>query len=78
MKQYDIEEYLAEDGTSPFQTWLLGLKDKIARGKILARIDRAAFGNFGDWKSIQGVKGLFEMREHYGRGYRILLYERGR
>ncbi len=28
-------------------------------------------GNFGDWKDIKGAKGVFEMREHYGPGYRI-------
>ena len=38
---------------------------------ILARIDRAAEGNFGDWKSIAGAKGLCEMRIPYGQGFRI-------
>ena len=38
---------------------------------IVARIDRATYGNFGDWKALSGAKGLFEMRIHYGQGYRI-------
>ncbi|MDR4503732.1 MAG: type II toxin-antitoxin system RelE/ParE family toxin [Candidatus Scalindua sp.] len=44
----------------------------MAQAKILARIRRASFGNFGDWKKIKGTKGIFEMREHYRQGYRIL------
>ena len=47
------------------------LKDKTGQAKLLARIRRASFGNFGDWKEIKGAKGLYEMREHYGPGYRI-------
>ena len=68
---YDVEEYVTRDGKSPFGEWLLGLKDKRAQAKLHARIRRASLGNLGDWKGIKGSKGLFEMREHYGPGYRI-------
>jgi len=68
---YVIQEYVAPNGTRPFTDWLLGLKDSTARGKIAGRMDRAANGNFGDWKPLSGAKGVFEMREHYGSGYRI-------
>jgi putative addiction module killer protein len=68
---YDVEEYVTADGRAPFGEWLLGLKDKRAQAKLHARIRRASFGNFGDWKRIQGTKGLMEMREHYGPGYRV-------
>lgn len=71
MKQYDIEEYVDRSGKVPFRDWLLRLKDSIARAKLTARIDRAAHGNFGDWKAIKNAPGVFEMREHYGPGYRI-------
>ncbi len=70
-KKYEVEEYVAANGSAPFGEWVIALKDAKARSKIAARIDRAAFGNFGDWKAIQGAAGLFEMREHYGPGYRI-------
>ncbi|MCP5004714.1 MAG: type II toxin-antitoxin system RelE/ParE family toxin [Planctomycetes bacterium] len=72
MKKYVIETYVAEDGHSPFQEWLDGLKDKTVQTKLYARLGRASFGNFGDYKIIKGAKGLFEMREHSGGGYRIL------
>lgn len=68
---YVIEEYAAANGATPFGRWLLGLKDKRAQAKLRARITRASFGNFGDWKKIAGVPGLCEMREHYGPGYRV-------
>lgn len=68
---YEIEEYITASGKSPFADWLLDLKDVVARSKLTARIDRAAHGNFGDWKPLTGVKGVFEMRENYGPGYRI-------
>jgi len=72
MKQiYDIEVYENIKGEAPFSNWLLGLKDKIAQIKIHARIDRTSLGNFGDCKQIKVSKGIFEMREHYGQGYRI-------
>ena len=68
---YEIEEYVTADGKKPFTEWLLAMKDKRGQAKILARISRAKLGNFGDWKDTEGVKGLFEMQEHYGPGYRI-------
>jgi putative addiction module killer protein len=71
MKIYEIEAYVSEDGSAPFNEWLDCIKDKTAKTKLYARIERASYGNFGDWKSIKGVNGLFEMREHYGSGYRI-------
>ncbi|NDE90410.1 MAG: type II toxin-antitoxin system RelE/ParE family toxin [Alphaproteobacteria bacterium] len=69
--EYAVEEYVTPKGTSPFSEWLNQLKDNIAVAKIMARIDRAAHGNFGDWKSLAGTKGIFEMRETHGGGYRI-------
>lgn len=71
MEKYEVEEYVTERGKVPFSQWLLNLKDKTGQAKLLARIRRATFGNFGDWKEIKGAKGLYEMREHFGPGYRI-------
>jgi putative addiction module killer protein len=68
---YEIEEYVAASGKKPFADWLLDLWDARAQARIRARLRRAAFGNFGDWKYLSGIKGVFEMRENYGPGYRI-------
>lgn len=69
--KYDIEEYQTINGKSPFSEWLFDLKDVLAQARLVARVDRAAHGNFGDWKPLTDADGVFEMRENYGPGYRI-------
>jgi len=66
---YQLEEYLAQDGKSPFNEWLRSLKDKRARAKIRTWLDRVMLGNFGDCEAIGS--GLSELREHYGQGFRV-------
>lgn len=68
---YEIEEYVTKSGKTPFGEWFLGLKDKRAQAKLQLRLDRVTLGNFGDWKAVENVKGLYELREHYAQGYRI-------
>jgi putative addiction module killer protein len=68
---YEIEEYITSNGKSPYAKWYGGLKDRVAIAKLAGRIERAAHGNFGDWKPVTGAKGVYEMRENYGPGYRI-------
>ena len=46
-----------------------GLKDKRGKARILSRLDSAALGNWGDCEFI--AEGVFEMRIHFGPGYRI-------
>ena len=55
--------------TEYFLKWLGKLKDAHARTKIHIRIEQAKLGNFGDFKFIS--EGIYEMRIHYGPGYRI-------
>ncbi len=69
--RYTIEEYITEDGKTPFRDWVNHLKDQTAQRKVAVRLRRASFGNFGDCKRIKGAQSLREMREHYGGGYRI-------
>ena len=61
--------------TESFVRWLTGLRDRRARARIQARIDRLALGNPGDLKPVGG--GLSEMRIDYGPGYRVYFVERG-
>lgn len=58
-----------------FVDWLARLKDMQAKFSILARIRRAEMGNFGDCKSVGG--GVFEMRVHVGKGYRVYFMQDG-
>ena len=55
--------------TETFSIWLHGLKDKQAKARIRARVERACLGNFGDW-SPEGGK-IRAMRIDYGPGYRL-------
>lgn len=71
MRSFEIEVYRTASDEAPFQIWIEGLKDRKAQTKLYARLDRASFGNFGDWKDLKGAKGLCEMRDHYGQGFRI-------
>lgn len=71
MSQYEVIAFETEPGKAPFQDWYDDIRDARAKTAILARIGRAAAGNFGDWKSITGARGLCEMRISYGQGFRV-------
>lgn len=60
--------------TEEVKKWLKGLKDKIAKAKILIRIDRMKEGNYGDVESIGD--GYSELRIHQGKGYRVYFASR--
>jgi putative addiction module killer protein len=61
--------------TEQFDNWFSNLQDKQAKARIQARIDRAELGNLGDYKAVG--EGVFEMRIHYGQGYRVYFVQRG-
>lgn len=58
-----------------FDAWLAALKDKIGRARIALRIRSAEHGNFGDCEPVG--EGVFEMRIHFGPGYRVYFTRRG-
>lgn len=61
--------------TDLFTQWLTGLRDATARRRIVARLDRVAGGNFGDYKALGD--GLFELRLFFGAGFRVYYTLRG-
>ncbi len=61
--------------SSVFDDWLLALSDQKAKARILARIQSAVFGNFGDCKPVGD--GISEMRIHAGAGYRVYYFRTG-
>lgn len=65
---WEIEKYINEKGTAPFDEWLFSL-DTPTQLRVAARIDRIRDGNFGDCKTIQ--EGISELRFHFGAGYRV-------
>ena len=55
--------------TAEFDRWLGGLKDRLAKSSVQARIERLACGNADDVKAVG--EGVSEMRIHVGAGYRV-------
>lgn len=64
-----IQEYITGEGKNPFREWFDSLKDIRTQAKVDVRLGRLRFGNFGDTKSLG--KGVYELRIHFGPGYRI-------
>jgi len=58
-----------------FDSWLVALKDKVGRARIVHRIRSAEHGNFGDCEPVG--EGVSEMRIHFGPGYRVYFTRRG-
>ncbi len=55
--------------TAVFTKWFTTLKDRKAKARIQARIDRVEMGHFGDIESVGD--GVSELRIFYGPGYRV-------
>ena len=60
--------------TANFSEWMMGLKDRETRIRLARRLDKARRGNLGDVKPVG--QGVFEMREVFGRGWRMYYVER--
>ena len=58
-----------------FDRWIMGLKDRQARLRVLSRVDRLSEGNPGDVKPVGG--GISELRIDFGPGYRVYFMKRG-
>ena len=65
----EILHYQDEAGHVPIQEWMERLKDKLAKARIVARIDQLEKGNLGDARPVGG--GVLELRVHVGAGYRV-------
>lgn len=61
--------------TETFRKWRMRLRDERVRALIASRLDRLAFGHFGDAEPVG--QGISELRIHYGPGYRIYFHRRG-
>jgi putative addiction module killer protein len=75
MATIEVRQYQAVDGRIPVAEWLDGLRDRAARHRIVARLDRLTEDLRGDWKSVGG--GVYELRVDYGPGYRVYYAQDG-
>ncbi len=69
MIDVSILHYRTVEGRFPYREWIEGIADKTTRAAVLARVDRLAFGTFGDWKAVGDA--VYELRIHIGAGYRV-------
>jgi putative addiction module killer protein len=61
--------------TIAFSKWFNSLKDRRAKARIQARIDRVEMGHFGDVAPVGN--GISELRIFYGPGYRVYFVQKG-
>ncbi len=74
--EFELEMYTLSNGKIPFDVWLNSIKERHTRAKILTRLDRLRFGNFGDCKPVG--EGVYELRIHYGPGIRVYYSQVGK
>jgi putative addiction module killer protein len=60
--------------TPEFEFWLRSIRESKVRGRLLARIRKVSLGNLGDVAPI--AEGIWEMREHFGSGWRMYYIQR--
>ena len=61
--------------TDAFKAWLFGLNDGLTHRRLARRLEKVQSGKLGDVKPVGG--GVFEMREHFGPGWRMYYVKRG-
>lgn len=59
-----------------FDEWYADIKDKPTRIRLARRLDKVRLGNLGDIKPVGA--GVFEMREHFGAGWRMYYVQHGK
>ena len=61
--------------SATFKRWLERLRDRRAVALVNARIQKASSGHLGDAGRVGD--GVYEMRIHYGPGYRLYFIRKG-
>lgn len=61
--------------TPEFDRWFNGLKDVTTKMRLVTRLKKVSRGNLGDVQSVG--EGVSEMREHFGKGWRMYYVQRG-
>ena len=65
----ELQFYRTPNGHEPFAEWFNAIRDTTTRTRIQRRLVRLEAGNFGACHVIGA--GVFELRFHFGAGYRI-------
>ena len=70
---FRVQEYVREDGSTPFGSWFDRL-DHHAAAKVATAVARVSAGNTS---SIKWFSGIGEIRIDWGPGYRVYFIRRG-
>ena len=62
--------------TPQFDIWLDGIRDSLTRKRLSKRLRKAVLGSMGDVSPISD--GIWEMREHFGAGWRMYYIQHGK
>ena len=65
----NLQVHRTSNGREPFTEWFESIQDTKTQTRIEARLNSIKYGNFGDCQSVGD--GVFELRLHFGAGYRI-------
>jgi putative addiction module killer protein len=68
-----LKIYWRPNGVVPYLKWLNGLRDRLAKQKVQARLNRIRLGNFGKTNSVG--QGINELKIDYVPGYRVYFAE---
>lgn len=66
---FNVRHYLTPDQKDVYLEWLKRLRDPLAKGQLIRRVNRLTEGNFGDHKFCRD--GVWELRIDQGAGYRV-------
>jgi putative addiction module killer protein len=61
--------------TPAFTSFMAGINDGVSKARLQTRLRKAALGLLGDVAPVG--EGVFEMREHFGAGWRMYYVARG-
>ena len=64
----EIIFYSSNTGYCQIQNWIISLETENKK-RVYERLERVRLGNFGDYKNLD--EGIYEVRFHFGCGYRI-------
>ena len=70
---YKVEEYLREDGTSPYEEWFLGLDTVVATKITIVKLKMEQ----GNLSNVKWFGGIGEYRLDWGPGYRVYIGKEG-
>ena len=73
IQQKTIIIYQDANGNEPYSDWLVNIKDRKTRERVLVRIRRLESGLYGDCESVGD--GVLELRMFFGSGYRVYFGE---